>query len=103
VIPPSYYDDLGTESDIPGAYEGVPEHPNAPPITQRRRANATLLMLARNSDVDGAVRSVREMEDRFNNKYRYPWVFLNEEPFSDDFQRCARVLSLFVVRLRVLD
>ena len=44
-------------------------------------------MLARNSDVDDAVRAVRESEDRFNHKYRYPWVFLNEQPFSDDFKR----------------
>lgn len=59
--------------------------PNQPP--QRHRANATLLMLARNSDVDDAVRAVRELEDRFNHKYRYPWVFLNEQAFSDDFKR----------------
>lgn len=46
-------------------------------------------MLARNSDVEGAVRSVRELEDRFNRKFRYPWVFLNEEDFDDDFKRCV--------------
>jgi alpha 1,2-mannosyltransferase len=55
----------------------------------RHRTNATLLMLARNSDLDGAVQAVRELEDRFNRKHNYPWVFLNEEPFSDDFKRCA--------------
>jgi alpha 1,2-mannosyltransferase len=55
----------------------------------RHRANATLLMLARNSDLDGAMQSVRELEDRFNHKYNYPWVFLNEEPFSNDFKQCA--------------
>jgi hypothetical protein len=59
----------------------------APP--PRHLANATLFMLARNSDVDSAVNSVREVEDRFNRKYGYPWVFLNEEPFSDNFKRCA--------------
>jgi len=47
-------------------------------------------MLARNSDIDGAVNSVREMEDRFNRNYNYPWVFLNEQPFSTEFKRCAR-------------
>lgn len=51
-------------------------------------------MLARNSDVDNAVKSVREVEDRFNRKYGYPWVFLNEEPFSGDFKRCASSLPL---------
>ncbi len=55
----------------------------------RHLANATLFMLARNSEVDNAVNSVLEVEDRFNRKYGYPWVFLNEEPFSDEFKRCA--------------
>ena len=64
----------------------------APP--RRHLANATLFMLARNSYVDGAVNSVREVEDRFNRKYGFPWVFLNEESFSDDFKRCAPRLPL---------
>ena len=60
----------------------------APP--RRHLANATLFMLARNSDIDSAMHSVREVEDRFNHKYGYPWVFLNEQQFSDDFKRCAQ-------------
>ncbi|KIP04630.1 glycosyltransferase family 15 protein [Phlebiopsis gigantea 11061_1 CR5-6] len=59
-----------------------------------RRANATILMLARNSDVDSAIRSVRELEDKFNSKFQYPWTFLNEEPFSDEFKtRVSNVIS----------
>ena len=49
-------------------------------------------MLARNSDVshvNSAVLTVRDLEDRFNSKNNYPWVFLNEQPFSVDFKRCA--------------
>ncbi|KAI0690378.1 glycosyltransferase family 15 protein [Cytidiella melzeri] len=49
------------------------------------RANATLLMLARNEEVDGAVKSMRSLEDRFNHKYNYPWVFLNDVPFDETF------------------
>lgn len=44
-------------------------------------------MLARNSDLKGALLSVRAMEDRFNRRYNYPYVFLNEEEFSEDFKR----------------
>ncbi|KAJ3771276.1 glycosyltransferase family 15 protein [Lentinula raphanica] len=58
-----------------------------------RRANATFVILARNSDVDNTVRSIREIEDRFNRRFRYPYVFLNEEPFSDDFKKRISVLS----------
>lgn len=46
-------------------------------------------MLARNVDVEGAVDAVRELEDRFNRNFNYPWVFLNDEPFSDEFKRCV--------------
>jgi alpha 1,2-mannosyltransferase len=51
------------------------------------RMNATILMLARNSDTDSVIRSVRELEDRFNRKFGYPWTFMNDEPFSDDFKK----------------
>ncbi|KAH9018225.1 glycosyltransferase family 15 protein [Lactarius deliciosus] len=57
------------------------------------RANATLLMLSRNSEIDGAVRTVKELEDQFNHKYRYPWVFLNEQPFTEDFKRRVSILT----------
>jgi len=45
------------------------------------------------SDIKGAVQSVRELEDRFNHMYHYPWIFLNDKPFSDEFKSCARSLS----------
>ncbi|KAI0354551.1 glycosyltransferase family 15 protein [Trametes cingulata] len=52
-----------------------------------RRANAVLLMLARNSELEAAMGSVRELEERFNKRFGYPWVFLNEVPFTDEFMR----------------
>lgn len=63
-----------------------------PPSTlcfNRPLANATLLMLARNSDLAGAISSVSQMEDKFNKHCNYPWVFLNEEPFTEEFKRCV--------------
>lgn len=54
-----------------------------------RRANATIVMLARNGDINGAARSIKQMEDRFNKRFRYPYVFLNEEPFTDAFKECV--------------
>lgn len=53
------------------------------------RANATLVMLARNSDLNGAIKAVRSLEEAFNSKLAnpYPWVFLNEVPFNEDFKR----------------
>ena len=28
---------------------------------------------------------MRSLEDRFNRDYKYPWVFLNDEPFTEEF------------------
>ena len=51
------------------------------------RANATFVFLCRNSDINGVVSSVTQMEDRFNKRYHYPWVFLNDVPFTDEFKK----------------
>ncbi|KAK9454685.1 nucleotide-diphospho-sugar transferase [Dipodascopsis uninucleata] len=47
--------------------------------------NATLVMLVRNSEVHNARTSIRYVEDRFNKNFHYPWVFLNDRPFSPEF------------------
>ncbi|CAE6440725.1 unnamed protein product [Rhizoctonia solani] len=51
------------------------------------RVNAAFVVLARNGDLPGILESIKQMEDRFNKKYQYPYVFLNEEPFSDEFKK----------------
>ncbi|KAK9463760.1 nucleotide-diphospho-sugar transferase [Lipomyces oligophaga] len=47
--------------------------------------NATLVMLVRNRELGDALRTMRMLEDRFNRNYRYPWIFLNDEPFEASF------------------
>ena len=66
--------------------------PDDPPFVLGRRANATIVMLARNGDIQGVVKSLKQMEDRFNKRFRYPYVFLNEEPFTDQFKECVTLL-----------
>ncbi|KAJ7723709.1 glycolipid 2-alpha-mannosyltransferase-domain-containing protein [Mycena olivaceomarginata] len=61
--------------------------------TMPRHANATIVMLARNGDLNGVVRSLTQLEAKFNTRLGYPYVFLNEEPFSDDFKRNVLALT----------
>jgi alpha 1,2-mannosyltransferase len=49
------------------------------------RMNATFITLARNSDVWDIAKSIRQVEDRFNRRYNYDWVFLNDKPFDETF------------------
>ncbi|EPT06130.1 hypothetical protein FOMPIDRAFT_133816 [Fomitopsis schrenkii] len=67
-------------------YESRPA-PTTDHTSNTERANATFVLLARNSDLNGIVKSVKQNEDRFNKEYQYPYVFLNEEPFSDEFKK----------------
>ncbi|KAJ6502537.1 glycosyltransferase family 15 protein [Mycena sanguinolenta] len=66
---------------------------NNTPVSPGRKANATFVFLARNDEVDAVVASVQSMEDRFNRKYNYPWVFLNDEPFTEDFKQRVSILT----------
>ena len=57
------------------------------------RMNATFVTLARNSDVWEISRSIRQVEDRFNHRYNYDWVFLNDKPFDDTFKKVTTALT----------
>lgn len=50
------------------------------------RPRAALISLVRNEELDGILQSMRQLEYRWNDRYRYPWIFFNEQPFSDAFK-----------------
>lgn len=61
---------------------------------KKPRANAAFVVLARNSEIDGVILSMRSLERRFNQWFNYPWIFLNDEPFTDEFiERVEEVAS----------
>ena len=61
-------------------------------IAPGERMNATFVTLARNSDLWEIARSIRQVEDRFNRRYNYDWVFLNDKPFDDNFKKVTSSL-----------
>lgn len=64
-----------------------------PPATvSGDRMNATFVTLARNSDVWEIAKSIRHVEDRFNRKFNYDWVFLNDDEFDDQFKKITTAL-----------
>ena len=56
------------------------------------KENAVMVTLARNSDLWSLVQTIRHVEDRFNNRYHYDWVFLNDDDFTDEFVRVTSTL-----------
>ena len=57
------------------------------------KPKAALISLVRNSELDGIVQSMQQVEYQWNHKYNYPWVFFNDESFSDEFKATTQALT----------
>ncbi|KAF9026459.1 alpha-1,2-mannosyltransferase [Hymenopellis radicata] len=87
-VPLEYYVPPDSESLIAGE-----DLESIIPGNTTARANAAFVILARNSDIDNTVRSIREMEERFNRRFGYPYVVLNEVEFTEEFKERVSVLT----------
>ncbi|KAM0431416.1 hypothetical protein ACHAPT_005393 [Fusarium lateritium] len=65
---------------------------NGRPRPDGPRMNATFVTLARNSDVWDIAKSIRQVEDRFNHRFGYDWVFLNDGVFDTTFKNVTSSL-----------
>lgn len=82
--------DLGTSPLV--TQPGAPQWEDLTSTAPGPRMNATFVTLARNSDVWEIARSIRQVEDRFNRRYNYDWVFLNDKPFDSTFKKVTSSL-----------
>ncbi|KAF3767074.1 family 15 glycosyltransferase [Cryphonectria parasitica EP155] len=82
--------DLGSSPLV--TQPGNPQWEDLTSIAPGPRMNATFVTLARNSDVWEIARSIRQVEDRFNRRYNYDWVFLNDKPFDSTFKKVTSSL-----------
>ncbi|KAL4212615.1 hypothetical protein CU097_003731 [Rhizopus azygosporus] len=57
------------------------------------RVKGAFVVLARNSELYALRSSMRYLEDRFNRKYNYPWIFLNEQPFTEEFKELTSMMT----------
>ncbi|QLG70362.1 hypothetical protein HG535_0A03010 [Zygotorulaspora mrakii] len=66
--------------------------PVSPKKYSGHKEKATFVTLARNRDLYSLLPAIRSVEDRFNRKFNYDWVFLNDEEFSEEFKRVTTAL-----------
>ncbi len=74
---------MGKPIDLPKVDNLVGPPENA---ENYERANGTLMILTRNRDAGAVVYTVKQIEEHFNKKFHYPYVFLNEEKFTERFK-----------------
>lgn len=43
--------------------------------------------MAREHDLEGILHSIQQLEESFNSRYLYHWVFFSTKPLSEDFRR----------------
>ena len=81
---PTHADDV---EDQASHVEGLPGRGITPGGKPRQvgKMKAAFVTLVRNGELWEIVKSIRQIEDRFNRKYHYPWVFLNDVPFTQEF------------------
>ncbi|CCH42035.1 putative mannosyltransferase KTR5 [Wickerhamomyces ciferrii] len=54
------------------------------------RANATFVILARNNELKDVLSSMESLERHFNQWFQYPYVFLNNVEFDENFQKIVK-------------
>lgn len=57
------------------------------------KENAVLMILCRNSDKDDMVETMKNFEEVFNSEFKYPYVFLNDEEFTDEFKNAIKNIN----------
>lgn len=72
------------------------------PMQQTEPIKATLLVLTRNSDVKGIVKSMIQLEHSWNHKFNYPWTFFNDEPFTDEFKELTKQATNASIRYELI-
>lgn len=56
--------------------------------------DATFFTICRNSDLDGIKNSIESLEKNFNKNFNYPWIFANDEPFTNEFKdKISQIVS----------
>lgn len=63
---------------------------------------ATFFTLVRNSELYQTLESMEQVEARFNSRYHYDWVFVNDEPFTKEFIEMTSMIASGTTRYGII-
>ncbi|KAI5190027.1 alpha 1,2-mannosyltransferase [Nematocida minor] len=58
-----------------------------------QQENACIFILCRNTDIDGLKGTIKSFESHFNQKYKYPYVVVNDQEFTEEFKEQFKELT----------
>lgn len=77
--------------------------PQEPIVPKAQHVKACFVILIRNSELDGIVSTMNQIESTFNKKYEYPYVFLNNNQFTTKFKNKVKSSTKARVLFGTLD
>lgn len=100
----AYFSPYNMASDIDKPFfEGCVDTEEYKRDPEYERQNATFVMLTRNEEIKGVVHTIRSVERHFNQWFEYPYVLLNDKPFTQEFQDQVRSLTNAQVTFGTVD
>ena len=81
------------------SHSSLINHPNLPDPSlppawhNTTRVKAAFVILTRNSELDALRKTIQQLEARFNHKFNYPYVFLNDVEFTQEFKDLTSSLT----------
>ncbi|KAJ2005277.1 hypothetical protein GGI02_001097 [Coemansia sp. RSA 2322] len=82
-------------------YKAIPVTPIKD--THSLPVRAAIVALVRNEELFEMRLAVRQIEDRFNSRFNYPYVFVNDVPFTEEFMQGIRDVTRAPVEFGILD
>ena len=74
----------------------------APILSDAKKSNACIFILCRNSDLDELKITLINFELKFNSKYNYPYLIVNNEEFSDKFKQEISAITSSLVEFDIV-
>lgn len=59
---------------------------NNPSDTLPGKVKAVIVVLVRNDELKPWIKTMQQFEARYNRRYNYPYVFINDQEFSESFR-----------------
>ena len=89
---PYSYQDYSTDKDEP-FFRGCTNTDLYLQKPDYTKMNASFVMLTRNEEVDDVLKTVKSIEGHFNQRFGYPYVFLNDVPFTSHFKDQVQAIT----------
>ncbi|KAL0091268.1 nucleotide-diphospho-sugar transferase [Phycomyces blakesleeanus] len=83
--PTAYYDNYDEPACLPEKLLQT-----KPP---REKAKAAMVILVRNSEQEAIAETIVNFQDKFNKNFNYPYVFLNNDLFTDEFKTAMKLAA----------